>query len=132
MEVQTFCLCFHSAIDTPMYEIRGTAFYKTNDGGCEPEIINAVQKLLPRFMRTVMCAETTAFGSYRYACNFYIETITCNQEKVIYYINILRFILIQFFFFTVYSVNENLVEINISNIIISRLKNINGICRERR
>lgn len=89
---------FYSAIDTPMYEIRGTAIYKTNDGGCEPEIINAVKKLLPSFMRTVMCAEITAFGSYRYACNFYIETTICSQEKVINYIIILRFILIQFFF----------------------------------
>lgn len=94
-----FLFVFYSAIDTPMYEIRGTAFYKTNDGGCEPEIINAVQKLLPSFMRTVMCAETTAFGSYRYACNFYIETTTCSQEKVINYIIILCFIQIQFFFF---------------------------------
>jgi len=72
-----FCI----AVKTPIYEIHGTAFYKTiNSDGCTPELINNVQKQLPRSIQSEMCPE----GLSSYACNVDVETSKCVEDEVTY------------------------------------------------
>lgn len=85
-------MIFIVAVDKPIYEIRGTAFYKSNDvGGCRLEIIKPVHKQLPNCVQTEICPE----GSSRYACNVVIDTLKCIKDNVIYLI----LCIIMFFFF---------------------------------
>ncbi|VVC27685.1 Tyrosine-protein kinase ephrin type A/B receptor-like [Cinara cedri] len=64
------------AVGRPIYEIRGSAFYKTV-GGCTQEIINPMRKQLPGFVQTEMCPE----GSSRYACNVVVESSKCSEDE---------------------------------------------------
>lgn len=84
------------AVDKPIYEIRGTVVYKTNDDGdCRHEIIHLVKKQLPNYVQIEICPE----GSSQYACNVIIETSKCIEDGVKYYIIIYYL----FFLFDLYS-----------------------------
>uniref|UniRef100_A0A2S2NBE5 Ig-like domain-containing protein n=1 Tax=Schizaphis graminum TaxID=13262 RepID=A0A2S2NBE5_SCHGA len=66
------------AVEKAIYEIRGSAIYKTRDGGgCTHELIVRVQKQLSSSMRSVLCPE----GSSRYACNVIVENPKCAEDK---------------------------------------------------
>lgn len=78
--------CF-LAVDKPIYEIQGTAVYKSS-GGCTQEIINPIRNQLPGFMQTEVCPE----GSSQYACNVVVECTKCSEDKVC-----------RFFFFLLYN-----------------------------
>lgn len=72
-----FCI----AVENPIYEIHGVAYYTTiNSGDCTPEIIDYVRKNLPNSIRSEMCPE----GSSQYACNVYVEAAKCLKEEVMY------------------------------------------------
>ncbi|XP_026818813.1 uncharacterized protein LOC113557470 [Rhopalosiphum maidis] len=66
------------AVEKAIYEIRGSAVYKTRDGGgCTHELTVHVQKQLPSSMRTELCSE----GSSRYACNVIMEKPKCAEDE---------------------------------------------------
>ncbi|VVC32942.1 Tyrosine-protein kinase ephrin type A/B receptor-like [Cinara cedri] len=66
------------AIDKPIYEILGTALYKTDSGsGCVQEIIDPMIKKLPGFMQNEICPE----GSSQHACNVVVESSKCLKNE---------------------------------------------------
>ncbi|VVC30856.1 Immunoglobulin-like domain,Tyrosine-protein kinase ephrin type A/B receptor-like,Immunoglobulin-like [Cinara cedri] len=72
------------AIDKPIYEIKGTAFYKANGGGgCAREIIGPMIKQLPGLVQTEVCPE----GSSRYACNVDVESSKCSENESLLEVN---------------------------------------------
>ncbi|XP_025190793.1 uncharacterized protein LOC112591252 [Melanaphis sacchari] len=66
------------AVEKAIYEIRGSAVYKTSGGGaCTHDVTVLVQKQLPSSMRTELCPE----GSSRYACNVIVEKPKCSEDE---------------------------------------------------
>ncbi|XP_026804415.1 uncharacterized protein LOC113547993 [Rhopalosiphum maidis] len=66
------------AVEKAIYEIRGSAVYKTRDGGgCTHELTVRVQKQLPSSMLSVLCPE----GSSEYACNVIVENPKCAEDE---------------------------------------------------
>ncbi|XP_025407615.1 uncharacterized protein LOC112681585 [Sipha flava] len=66
------------AVSNPVYEIRGTAVYKTSSSSvCTRENVEPVRKQLPNFVRAELCPE----GSTRYACNIVIEPPKCAEDQ---------------------------------------------------
>lgn len=96
------------AVGRPIYEIRGSAFYKT-DGGCTQEIINPMRKQLPGFVQTEMCPE----GSSRYACNVVVVSSKCSEDEVY------RYFFFNFFFSSLFTTCRHFIVRNDLKVWIS-------------